>query len=364
VRERVAEVARLLSPYARGDRVRAAMCLEPALAGDHAFAHSCLTRLGYPDVDLDRLLFQCSTAKAAAGHERLPHRRLEQEWLTRAWDPAHTVSCPDRRLPARSALGAPMDALSSSRDDVYAFTHALMFLTDLGSSHPQLPRPGSAIAADAEAALARCLDEQDYDLCGEVLLTWPLLHRHWSPAAIFGFRVLAGVEDDAGFLPAPIIRLERFQALRGEERSCYALATAYHTVYVMGLLCAVALIPGCAPPVRVPASRRSRGAAAAMLEFIDENGRELHWRDWLARLPPCEQDALASMIFTICLRRAVTHRDLRLTHRALHLGARYSLLSVPAAQQAVELLQRALTLEGLKRPVALSGAEGVGTGAP
>ena len=144
----------------------------------------------------------------------------------------------------QSTLNRPMDVLCGSRDDIYAFTHALMFVTDFAIGPcRRLPRRRAVILTEAEAALARCLDEQDYDLAAEVLLAWPLTGRQWSPAAVFGFCVLARVEDTAGFLPAPSTRLQRFQQLQGDRRTEYLLATAYHTAYVMGLLCSAALRP-------------------------------------------------------------------------------------------------------------------------
>ena len=61
-------------------------------------------------------------------------------------------------------LGRPMDALGSARLDIYAFTHAVMYASDLGERRIALPRPSPAIAADAEAALAYSLDSNDFDL--------------------------------------------------------------------------------------------------------------------------------------------------------------------------------------------------------
>ncbi|WP_342733568.1 hypothetical protein [Bradyrhizobium sp. B117] len=64
-----------------------------------------------------------------------------------------------------------------------------------------------AIAAIAEAfdesaaVLARALVVEDYDLAAEALMAWPLLSSPWSPAAAFGFRVVASLEDKVGFLP-------------------------------------------------------------------------------------------------------------------------------------------------------------------
>jgi hypothetical protein len=248
-----------------------------------------------------------------------------------------------------------VDVLSASRGDVYAFTHALMFLTGFGSSSTRLPRPGGALAAEAEALLGWCLDEQDYDLGAEVLLTWPLLRRPWSAGATFGFMVLMRIEDEASFLPAPTTRLERYQALEGEERSKYALATAYHTAYVMGLLCAIALqSPGSVPPAEVPVSRyRVKGAATAILEILDKDSRESHWRKYISMLTEGQQDAVTPLLFSLGLRRAMAVRNLGEMQTILRLGGRYGLLTTVAAEQAVELLARAASLK-LQETIAVS----------
>ena len=83
--ERFDVIAALLVPLARKTDVLAAICLEPGLAREHAVAHIILSRLGYPDQDVDRLLSESLAMGAGFGPERLPHRLLEQEWLVRVW---------------------------------------------------------------------------------------------------------------------------------------------------------------------------------------------------------------------------------------------------------------------------------------
>jgi hypothetical protein len=71
-----------------------------------------------------------------------------------------------------------------------------------------IPYARSERMAEAEVALARCLDEQDYDLAGEVLprivrsedfLAWPLSSRSWSAAASFGFPSSGARRGRSGF---------------------------------------------------------------------------------------------------------------------------------------------------------------------
>lgn len=342
------QIAEALVSYGRNEHVAALIALEPVVALDHGLIHLCLSRIGLVDERFDRLLAAARSSSAAASRERLPHRDMEQAWLGRLDRTAGDGSSTARsEVPTRSILGRALDALSATADDVYAFTHAVMFATDLGARSPGLPRPRAAIAADAEAALARCLDEQDYDLGGEVLLTWPLLRRPWSAAAAFGFHCLARVEDEAGFLPAPVIPLERLATLTGEARARYALAMSYHTVYVMGLVCSLALRPGGAPPRAVPRTRRHRGAATALLELPGADSAPRHWQGVLAMLDAAQRDALAPLLLAMRLRRAAARRDLAGVQELLRAAARFDLLAGPAPQQAIELLQRASLLSRL-----------------
>ncbi len=349
VRASVDDVARALVPRARSERMVLGLCLEPALAWDYAQAHVFLTRLGFPDREFDELLRRSAGAQARDGRERVPYRVLEREWLRAGWRTGPGAAVP-AGVPAGSVLAAPMDLFGGSREDVYAFAHSLMYLTDLGIRECPLPRHPGEVLAEAEAAVARCLDEQDYDLGGEVLMAWPLTRAPWTAAATFGFRVLARVEDEAGLLPAPGTRLERLQALEADERTDYLLATGYHTAYVMGLLCAFSLQPGPAPPVAIPPAGGERGAADELLAFLDIGEREPHWRAEFRRLDAVERDALAGLVFAVAVRRHIGRRDFGAVRRVLEICHRRGLSDSPAASQTAELLERlALLAETVAR---------------
>lgn len=348
VRERVADVAQKLEPHARSERMLLAICTEPALAWDYAFAHVCLKRLGYADGRFDSVLRLIRRSQAQYGRERSPHRALEQWWTKRGFDSnsrsSRTTTWKVPTFVSDSVLCHPMDVLNGRREDIYAFTHSLMYVTDLNITPAPLPRLRAAILADASAVLARCLDEQDYDLAGEVLLAWPLTGRTWEPAAAFGFRVLAHVEDQAGFLPSTSTKLDRLSGLKGEGREQYLLATAYHTIYVMGLLCAAALQTGRLPPASIEGRRANPRFADLVLTELDADTRRPHWRDELARLSERERGSLSAVLLAIGLHRTVAARDFGRTHKLLHIAEAAGLTDTPSASQAAELLQRLATI--------------------
>jgi hypothetical protein len=236
-----------------------------------------------------------------------------------------------------------MDLLNGSREDAYAFTHALMYVD-------AFPRPRRAVLAEAGGALARYLDGQDYDLAGELLLAWPLAGAPWSEAASFAFRVLARVEDLAGFLPTPSTRLARANALQGEARARYVLATAYHTAYVMGLLCAAALQPGRAPSRSTASAPTPGGVASEILPYLSTGGQAAavrpHWMNELETLTDRQRDTLAGFLLEVALHRSVARKDFQTVCQLLALGACFGLADAPVPSQAAELLQR-VSLSGI-----------------
>jgi len=341
---RIKCIAEHLIPHARSKRAMLGLCLEPTVAWDYALPHVCLTRLGYSDLAFDELLRVSLESQAHAGRERVPHRILEQEWIARAWLDPKIVRRPISQSIARlSALSRPIDLLSATRDDIYAFTHALMYVTDFNLRPARLPRPRDVILLEAEAMLARCLDDEDYDLSGEVLLSWPLTGKTWSATATFAFRVLAHVEDQAAFLPTPSTRISEVKALEGIERTEYLLATAYHTAYVMGLICAAALHPECAPPSTIPLDNAKSGTAKQILRLLDADGKSSHWQREFEHLTEPETDALAGFLVNIVLCRRVASRDFVGLRALLELAYNLGLADTPSISQAAEMLCRLAT---------------------
>jgi hypothetical protein len=356
LRERIDALAHLLIPHARSERMMLGICLEPSVALDYAEAHILLSALGYRDAHFDTLLRQCVTSQAGAGRERVPHRALEQQWIAGVW--RQCVPEARGRAPRRAldlVLKRPLDVLSRGLDEAYAFTHALMYVADFSRCRRRLPRARAAIAAEAEALLARCLDEENYDLGGEMLMMWPLAGAPWSAGATFGFRVLAALEDRDGMVPAPGAPPANAgkpeNAANAEQRDGTAiagtpidderLARGYHTAYVMGLLCAASLSSGCAPPLQFPAQPSPQaGSADAMLRLLGREGPQPFWQQEFDRLAGTQRDALAGFLLDIGLARTVRRRDFGAVHTLLKTGYAHGLATTPASSQAAEMLER------------------------
>lgn len=288
VRQRVEALAAQLAPLARSPRVLADLALEPGRAFTYAVPHVLLTGLGHADEEFDRFLRTSCERALATWRDLPPSAELERAWISRLWGWTEAGS---QRL-AGPHFGRLPSICGGGREDAYAFTHQLFYLTDFGE-RPQIRLSCSQedLLARVEGLLLRFLDAEDYDLVGELLMTWPELGARWTPTAAFAFRVLARVEDDVGVLPCGNADAERLGRLTGPDRARYARATGYHTAFVMGFLCAAALRSGAQPPTVISGEPDPQASWPELWERLDLS--QGHWLADFSRASAAEQQVLA-----------------------------------------------------------------------
>lgn len=336
VREQINHVAELLAPYARSERVLLDIALHPGLAFKFAVPHILLARLGLPDPTFDRLLEACAGAQVRNGVDRAPTAALERQWIRAALngegqadqgvDLSHTV------------LGWPLDLFGGLRADYYSFTHLLMYETDFGFRSAALPRSQQVVLLETGALLARHLDAEDYDLAAETILAWPFLNAAWSPSAAFGFRVLTHLEDTVGILPCSLMDGERLAQLEGAERGIYALATSYHTAFVMGIACAACLRPGRLPPGKIAGAPHDEATLYHLQDLASAD--QGHWHELFFELDVEERSALVPFLLDIAFIQANRRRDYSGMHTLIQFALGKGLASTPICGQAAELLER------------------------
>lgn len=333
----IAELAALLLPHARSHRTACAVAMHPTISLQLAMPHVLLGRLGWREPRFDRVLALSVGSAAHLGNEVVPHRALERMWITSVWrgDPPGPEF---DEVALKSVLNHPLDLLLGTRDNAYAHTHAFMYFTDFGYATRALPRPRAEILAESSAVMARSLLLEDFDLTGEVLMAWPFVSAPWNPAAAFGFRVLAELEDAVGFLPARQGTPAKFDQLSGATRTRYALAASYHTAFVMGMLSALALRPGNAPPVEIGGSLVPAATVDELLTMVPDVATP--WRQTFDRLQPAEQRALGPFLLDMALLSRVRSNDFVAVARLLDLAVRHGLADSPVCAQSVDLLRR------------------------
>ncbi len=332
-----------LIPYARRESVLVALCRDPARALDNAAAHIHLRALGYHDRPFDRLLAEILKDEDVGG-ERLPNHDLERQWLRNIWSGVSHGPMVDAELLNRTCIARPLDALGSATSDLYAFTHVVLYASDMGRKPIALPRAANEIVADAEAGLAAAIDAENFDLAAELLWTWPMLGLPWSPAAIFCFGLLAEVQDRNGFLPGPGYSARYCADLPEDERDDYVLRTSYHANFVMGFLCLAALQSGLSPPVALPSKWLSARAIVSIMPLLNANSRNSGWHNRFMGLDAGCRGSLAEFVLTIVLRRARAAHDLELVRDGLGVALRCGLTDGPAVRQSLDLLRRVMLL--------------------
>lgn len=309
MRRRCRELGAMLAPQLRGDEVIALMALRPSMIPELSVGHVCLGQIGLADAAFDATIARL----LEFGHkppERVSWKDLESAWLAARSD---HFKPPDGLATsiARTALAVGFDCLTAKREELYAFTHGVIYFTDFGHRPLTPPRDLALILRDAEGALVRCMDDDDFDLAAELLMTWPFFGVPMSPIARFCLHVLMGVEEEAGFLPSLTLDLAKIGELDPEQGTRKLLDEAYHTIYVMGLLYAALLRGGQAAP-ETAAAPTVAPAPGMSLPARQRHGKQAapQWEKYHAGLPPTERARLDGFVAGVALARALQANDL------------------------------------------------------
>ena len=332
-----------LLPYARSRQMRWDVLRYPSVCLQLATPHILLGIYGRQDAHFDDLLVRTEAASASRGHEVVPYRELEIIWLRSLWRNEN----PGRELEEtarKTAMGNPIDLLNGTRDDAYAHTHAVMYYTDFGNWQKPLPRPTEAFLGESGAVLARALIIEDYDLAAEALMAWPLTSSVWSSAAAFGFRVVASLEDKVGFLPAGPLASKRLLELAGEDKTKYALASSYHTAYVMGMLCALSLKPGMASPFEIVGPPFSVTLIEGLQALIRKTGA--HWEQVFQSLSPIEQAALGPFLLDVAMVQSSRMGKFAQMVSLLETAIQHGMADTTLCAQSAELLSKIASFAG------------------
>lgn len=316
-----------LAPLARSPQMRRSLLLRPSRAPMYSLAHLCLTELGHPDPEVDRLARRALRSSVCWANERVPYRILDAAWTRHVAfgdDELHHAAL------TMSPLGTGVDLLEATTEDAYAFTHALPYATDFG----RLPLPDNVdrqmLLQTAEAIAVKALDEDDLDLLAEVLMAPAVLRAEWTPVLTFAWRVLERVWIEHGFVPGPGLPAAPAQESRVQEVR-RVLGTVYHTTFAAGL-CAATLI-SCN---RRPTAFKPQDARQTELP----PGKGSEWKTNWRTSSDEEREALNFISLAFRLRRAVETADF-VQVRTVTLEAAETLLMEHALfLQSLELLER------------------------
>lgn len=231
-------IGELLAPLVRNPEKAALMVQHPNVALPFGIAHVALDSLAIVDADFSAIVQTALLSGHVTNIERLPYRRLEVAWLSALLD----GSPADHRTHwSGSIINGDPHPMYMTTADVYALTHTLFFLTDFG--HGDLPSEVDVLSLGecVDSCLAWQLSEENVDTVGELLISALLLRTPLSSVATACWDTVDALWDELGFLPGPGLNPDSFKELSGVDRDAYVFQNTYHTMYVAGILNALAM---------------------------------------------------------------------------------------------------------------------------
>ncbi len=325
-----------LEPLGRSKAMLLNICLKPSLALDYAHTHICLDVAGFPNAEFDALVESSLKGELINGIERTPYRILERFWLLNLRN-TETSKTEREFWIQHSALCKTPDIFSESTDAAYALTHAVMYHQENDIFDRE------KLAHIIEAMLIRNLDAQDYDVAGELLISWIMLGLPLTDIIILSLEILFTIEKRVGFLPAPGLDTSKLPGLEKCERRTYIFSINYHTILVMGLLCCVMLhrkfLDGITT-VSAAISERDK----SYLEELIQTAASKHWIEFYYQHPKTYN--WAPFIYHALLSKSIREKNFSLSHEILQKITSTSLKEAITSGQANELLARLSRFSG------------------
>jgi hypothetical protein len=235
----IIQLATMIAPRARSERVRAMLQRFPHTAVSLGIPHLVLTRLGYEDKEFDDLVSELFDSGTPFASERVPFRIMDARWVHALQNATSKSDFFD--VVSISLLGSRTHAIYMSRTDAYALTHAVMYATDFGLRPLPKGVDLSRVASLIDSAVAWNLDAVDFDLLGELLIAAIASGLPPTPHTIAAWEFLHATWAKFGFLPSPTFRASTFDGLADDAKRAYSFEHTYHTTYVAGMLCALLL---------------------------------------------------------------------------------------------------------------------------
>jgi len=230
-------IANLMEPRVRTARLLSLLTESPQVVAGLALPHVALSLMGIVDDVFDDAIVAACESPSLCAVDRPNFRHLEIEWLLGLFQKKQ----PDfQTLVQASLLQRRLHPIFLRREDGYAMTHTIMYLTDFGMS----ALPASINQGDVhyfvDHGIAWCLAEYDWDLMIEIMLCEVIVPRPQS-----SFFDAADLTVQRMFAEQGKIYWERYNrdgtAVCENEEPLSDLY-AYHSTFLYGILRAVELV--------------------------------------------------------------------------------------------------------------------------
>jgi len=225
----------IVTTFACSERNKSLILRLPQLSASLGIPYIVLSRLGIKDAELDGIIANSLFSDTVNAIERVPFRDMDLRWIRYVYTEDTTYLEETENFLDNSILGGKATALHMQREDFYALTHCIMYLSDFGS------KTISGLDVNSmEILITECIKvnllEMDFDLIAELLLCLSYVSDDLTYASELSLQFSVSAWSKLGFLPSRSFDPETFKGLKGSEKAAYSFSTIYHTLYVSLLM--------------------------------------------------------------------------------------------------------------------------------
>jgi hypothetical protein len=324
----------------RNERLRTLLVCSPQTAATLGAGHVFLMAAGFPNPEFESLVSEALDGGFAGTVERVPYRLMDQRWTQNLIGGAQPF---DDLLPF-SILSGCAHAFYMTPADAYAVTHSIMYLTDFGRSDLPAAAKQSSVKTMVEAGLAWNIVSEDFDMLAEFLINAECLDLQYSGYAKFAWEVVDRVWLYFGFLPGPTFDIAKYRSLVKDNAAAYAFQQMYHTIFVSGMLCAVALyrsvggVDAKSPPIDDPTPLEQLLAYAFNIRKSKINGAS-PWVSALCEVSPRDESVIPVVLDGVLI-EAARQDDWRILDQVLKHAQACGWVDTPTVRAARWLRDR------------------------
>lgn len=236
------KIIQSLIPEARSVRNASLIMRFPQLSLSLGIAHITLNKLGYEDVDFDYIIKNSLSVSLSKSGEKLAFRNMDADWIRYLYsdDEIHMRSMTEHH--ESSILNRNTHPIFMQREDFYALTHCIMYLTDFGKKDFPFCNDVHHISKNIEDSIKWHLHEKDFDLLSELILCYIYLNGDINPIVAVALNFVISSWNKIGFLPSRSFSVKKYNSLEGLQKKAYSFANIYHTLFVGTMLASECLL--------------------------------------------------------------------------------------------------------------------------
>lgn len=230
----------LLIPLSRTNAYRTEILRSPQTVVTFGLAHMALSKLGYVDENFNLITINAFNSDKFNIGERTTYRNMDLRWIEYIYKNSLELEMDD--LIKSSIISSNASALDMTREDQYALTHSLFYISDFGNLKLNDQIDIDKLNTNINGCIAKNLLTEDLDILGELLISSLICDNQNSFYFKIGIEHYINAWNNLGFLYSPSFSKKEFSNLADNARTTYVFKNLYHTYYVGGIFSSLLLL--------------------------------------------------------------------------------------------------------------------------